>query len=536
MGSRGPHVPRGRPWLLRPGAIARPRRTPVSPAETSPQEDAPTARVARCPVSTVRVTVSAHPPRLPPIPESPTQLSVPPAGAGSGARAAPLGAGPGAELSTHPAAVPAPRPAHLVGDARRASTAAPIPASVLALGALQQARWGGRRDGGGALPAGDAADAAIRAFVATLYAPPSTAAALVEAYHLLREGRSANTLRAIESDLQAWSLWCRDAGRVPLPARAEDVVAYLRARAATHAPSTLRRHLSSITWLHQAARFPSPTADPTVRLALAGTGRSWAAARETAGQGTRPRQAPGLTARAVDAILATFGSAGPTRLIDRRDVALLLVARDLLARRSEIVALRVEDLRPVSRGDDAERDADTEDDAPVRTSSPRDPSAAHEPLPGGATIVIRRSKTDQTGQGTVAYMGPETLAALEAWLDAAAGPSGGALRTGPLFRSVHVTGRVGGALHPEDVADILRKLAQRAARPLRRMGIDADAVSGHSCRVGMAQDLVAAGLELPAIMQAGRWKSSTMVARYAEQLLATHGAIAQYHARRRSHR
>jgi hypothetical protein len=48
----------------------------------------------------------------------------------------------------------------------------------------------------------------------------------------------------------------------------------------------------------------------------------------------------------------------------------------------------------------------------------------------------------------------------------------------------------------------------------------------------MTQDLVAAGLDLPAIMQAGRWKTTAMPARYAERLLAARNAVARYHAAR----
>ena len=57
-------------------------------------------------------------------------------------------------------------------------------------------------------------------------------------------------------------------------------------------------------------------------------------------------------------------------------------------------------------------------------------------------------------------------------------------------------------------------------------------MSGHSARVGMAQDLVAGGADLAAVMQAGRWKSPTMPARYAERLLAKRGAVAGYYGRR----
>jgi hypothetical protein len=79
------------------------------------------------------------------------------------------------------------------------------------------------------------------------------------------------------------------------------------------------------------------------------------------------------------------------------------------------------------------------------------------------------------------------------------------------------------------VSAILKKLARRAAPVLRRHGIDPEGVSGHSCRVGMAQDLVAAGFDVIAIMQAGRWTSPEMVARYTERLHVARGAVAQYY-------
>ncbi len=48
----------------------------------------------------------------------------------------------------------------------------------------------------------------------------------------------------------------------------------------------------------------------------------------------------------------------------------------------------------------------------------------------------------------------------------------------------------------------------------------------------MAQDLAAAGVELPALMNAGRWKSSRMPARYTEGQAAGRGAVARYYQRR----
>jgi hypothetical protein len=47
----------------------------------------------------------------------------------------------------------------------------------------------------------------------------------------------------------------------------------------------------------------------------------------------------------------------------------------------------------------------------------------------------------------------------------------------------------------------------------------------------MAQDLVAADLDIAGIMQAGGWASPTMVARYSEKITARRGAIARYYNR-----
>ena len=75
--------------------------------------------------------------------------------------------------------------------------------------------------------------------------------------------------------------------------------------------------------------------------------------------------------------------------------------------------------------------------------------------------------------------------------------------------------------------------------PCRRIDAAAKAAglgegfTGHSGRVGMAQDLAASGVELPELMTAGRWKSSRMPARYTERQAAGRGAVARYYQGRR---
>lgn len=299
---------------------------------------------------------------------------------------------------------------------------------------------------------------------------------------------SRNTERALRSDLALFAAWCAQHGVESCPAAPSTVAAFLDATAASRKPSTLRRYLASIAHLHRAAGLQqSPTTSVEVQLRMRAIARS---AAQQAREAAVPLQdqAEGITQRDVERILVHVG----TTLRDLRDVALLLVGRDLLARRSELVALKVGDV--VGNND------------------------------GSGVATIRLSKTDHAGEGAECYLAPETMAAVRRWLEAAT------ITAGPLFRalrkSAHVTDR---AIAAGEVSAILKRLAQRAKLDPGRTA----RVSGHSLRVGMTQDLVASGADLPGVMQAGRWSTAAMPAAYARKLLARRGAVALYHAGRR---
>jgi integrase len=221
--------------------------------------------------------------------------------------------------------------------------------------------------------------------------------------------------------------------------------------------------------VHRLAGQPDPTKAEPVRQALKRMARQL---------GTRQKQAAPVNAYELRRITDT---AGP-RPIDQRDLALILLMRDLLARRSEAVALDVADVS-------------------------FDPD-------GSGTVLIRRSKTDQTGEGRELYISPAAVAQLRHWLEVAA------IVEGAIFRAVNKAGRPGARLQSAEVARIIKRMARKA-------GLAAEAMSGHSCRVGMAQDLVAAGADVAGLMQAGRWKSMQMPARYSERLEAKRGVVAQ---------
>ena len=121
---------------------------------------------------------------------------------------------------------------------------------------------------------------------------------------------------------------------------------------------------------------------------------------------------------------------------------------------------------------------------------------------GSGRLFIARSKTDIAGHGHYGYLGPDTIMALE--------------RIGPGEPNAPVFG-----VTADHITRWIRTLAKRAA-----LG---DGYSGHSPRVGMAVDLAEAGLNLPQLMQAGRWKSAGMPARYTEQVEAGRGAVAKFY-------
>lgn len=282
------------------------------------------------------------------------------------------------------------------------------------------------------------------------------------------------TRKTMLSDWRCFSLWCGENGLACFPASAETITAYLEALAPVHQLSTLRRRLASISHIHQALGRINPTQDHQVRITLRGLSRL---------KGQRPvgRRAPLLDVD-VKRMLAATGRS----LRDCRDRALLLTARDTLARRSELVRLEVADLD-------------------FRKSS------------GDARVLLRRTKSDPDGRS--AWLSPETCRALRWWLRRAR------IKSGSVFCQVDNGGRVGDGLHPQSVAKRFKSMARAA-------GLDATRISGHSTRLGMAVDLVADGHSLVSVQLAGGWRNPAMPAHYAADLLPELGAVAKYYRNR----
>jgi integrase len=290
---------------------------------------------------------------------------------------------------------------------------------------------------------------------------------------MARHAFSVNTIRAWRADWEIFSEFCRTLGLEPLPASAKAVRDFVfECLAKSKKPATIRRHVSTIGRAHRASGVLDPTASEEVKLALKEMGRKAPA---------RQKQARGLTWAEIELYL----SVEPRNLRDIRDRALVAVAYDSMCRREELVSLLVDD---IEEGSD-----------------------------GSGTILIRRSKTDTTGEGATAYLSPLTMRLLSVWLK----ESG--LKAGPIFVRVHGTAGVGGALTAQNVSAVLRKVGQWIGLTREEW----ERISGHSARVGAAQDLLALNIDLSSVMQAGRWKDTRMPMRYGEHILASRGAMAR---------
>jgi site-specific recombinase XerD len=289
-------------------------------------------------------------------------------------------------------------------------------------------------------------------------------AALLEWQAMAEGAYSANTLRAQKADGAIFQAFCEARGESYLPADPKTVRAFIEDRVkAGKKPATVKRYVATISRVHTAAGLLNPCSSEAVRLGLKKMGRETSA---------RQDQAHPLNWKEIKEFIESAGDG----LRADRERALLCVAYETLARRGELVALEVRDIgfHPNGTGE----------------------------------ALIRRGKTDQQGQGRMAYLSRETVRWLKAWLKAAE------IKEGALFRRLIGQTQVGGALNAGSVAKIFKRVAQWIGMPERYV----EQISGHSTRVGAAQDLAALDIDLAAITQAGGWKSTRMPLQYAEKI------------------
>jgi integrase len=293
----------------------------------------------------------------------------------------------------------------------------------------------------------------------------------VQLYNEAAKGAFAeNTERARKSDWKIFESWCDNKEKILLPSSTETLIHFINFQSEIKKVATVKRYLTTIATAHKAAGFKNPIKNELIRLSVRRMSRK---------NGTRQKQAKGFNWPQIHLALKILDDS-PRSLLDK---ALVCISYDTLCRRSETVAIRVED---ITFADD-----------------------------GSAAVHIIKSKTDQIGEGTMKYLSPISVDYLNRWLAFAK------ITEGPIFRGLNRWHHVlPGPLSGEGVTRSLKRIADQ-------LGLDIKNISGHSTRVGACQDLVSAGIDMPAIMQAGGWKNPERIARYSEQLQVKRGGMAQ---------
>ena len=275
-----------------------------------------------------------------------------------------------------------------------------------------------------------------------------------------------STIRAYRADFIDFINFCHDRNANLLPAEPNLVVQYIcKLTGSGRSSASIRRALCGISTIHKLNRFADPTKDPDVTIEMRRMHRKL---------GRSSSQAGSINADTLDKLLLATDDS----IRGIRDRALLLVAYDTLCRRSELVSLQVKDVKINIKNE-------------IETSS----------------ILLRKSKTDQDSTGKWLHLSPRAHLALVEWIKEL--PEGqeclmvGIDHGGSISRSSLGSGQI-------------NRIYKRIARNAGLDKLVIKGISGHSMRVGAAQDLLNSGASMPIIMQRGRWSKTDTVMRYLE--------------------
>ena len=293
-------------------------------------------------------------------------------------------------------------------------------------------------------------------------------AAIDRAQDYARQSEAPATLRAYKADWAHYAAWCAAKNFSPVPAAPVTVGAYLASLSETHAPTTIRRRLSAIGKMHRFNDLPWNPAHYDIQAPLRGVLRT---------HGRPVQKAAALTLEILRRLVDTCDKSNR----GRRDRAMLLLGFAAAMRRSELVALQVNDVSEVA---------------------------------GGLRLRIGRGKTDQLGQG--AEIGiprgkhvatcPEK--AFQDWMTVSK------RKAGPLFRKISRGDTIGNtALHPDAVRHILGKRAAMAGVVVEGF----DRLSAHALRVGFITEAYAGGVRDEDIMRHTRHRDLRTMRGYVQR-------------------
>jgi len=273
----------------------------------------------------------------------------------------------------------------------------------------------------------------------------------------LRNSKSANTIRAYQSDYNDFSLFCSKNGFQAMPTQPKILALYLTHLSSYSKFSTLKRRLASISILHKTKGHYIDTKHPIIMENLMGIKRK---------NGSNQKGKKPLLINDLKSLIEAIHQSKEKDFRKTRDKALVLIGFSGGFRRSELVDVEYEDIEFVTEG---------------------------------VKIFVKKSKTDQSGEGmtkAIPYFDNENFCpvkSLKNWIEVSD------LNEGKIFN-----------ISDKSVALIIKKYANFA-------GLDAHRYAGHSLRSGFATSTAESGAEERNIMAMTGHKSTEMVRRYIKE-------------------
>jgi len=273
----------------------------------------------------------------------------------------------------------------------------------------------------------------------------------------LRLSKSANTLRAYQSDYRDFSSFCIKNGFSSLPTDPKVLALYLTHLSKSSRFSTLKRRIASISIIHKMKGHYIDTKHPLIIENLLGIKRV---------KGSNQKGKKPILINDLKKIIKAVNQSNEQYIRKLRDKTIILIGFSGGFRRSELISIEYDDIEFVSEG---------------------------------VKIYIKRSKTDQSGEGmlkAIPYFQNEEycpVKSLNLWI------TQGNLKKGKIFD-----------ISDKSVALIIKKYTNLA-------GLDSKKYSGHSLRSGFATSTAESGAEERNIMAMTGHKSTQMVRRYIKE-------------------
>jgi len=272
----------------------------------------------------------------------------------------------------------------------------------------------------------------------------------------LKSSKASNTLRAYKADFKDFALFCQQNGLNSMPSEPKIITLYLTRLSKSSKFSTLKRRLASISVIHKLNGHYLDTKHPIITENLLGIKRV---------KGTHQKAKKPILINDLKLIINAINE-DKNQINRSKNKALLLIGFAGGFRRSELVAILFDDVEFVQEG---------------------------------VKIFVKRSKTDQSGEGMTKgipyFSNPDycPVISLKSWIQE------GQIKSGKIFD-----------MSDKNVALTIKKYAAIA-------GLDQNKYSGHSLRSGFATSTAELGAEERSIMAMTGHKTTQMVRRYIQE-------------------